>query len=117
MVDLSQNFNEIKQKLLLDEKRIRARLLELKSQDPFNDPSRTVDNAASDTEASEESDHDRVAAMTEELDKELKSVQSALSRITDGTYGKCMKCGKQIDSARLSVMPTATHCVDCGANR
>lgn len=97
---------------LLEEKaKLTTRIGELSSQDPFSDPDRTNDNAASDTEASEESDHDRVAALVAELKEKLTAVEKALGRIEDGTYGFCTVCHEMIDTDRLSVLPTATLCL------
>lgn len=43
----------------------------------------------------------------------LKAVERALGRISAGTYGKCMKCGKKISEERLRAMPQAMLCIDC----
>lgn len=90
-----------------------GRIEELKVQDPFADPDRLNDNAASDMEASEESNHDRVAALIEELNRQVMDIDAALGRLQDGIYGVCTNCGNPIDAARLKVMPTATLCMSC----
>lgn len=87
--------------------------MSLSDQDPFADPDRTIDNAASDTEASEEFNHDRVAALIEELKKKLIDLDDALLRIGNGTYGFCATCGSMIDTDRLAVIPTAKYCSAC----
>jgi len=43
----------------------------------------------------------------------LLQVQEALGRLEAGTYGNCKRCGRQIGSARLRVLPSATLCVPC----
>jgi DnaK suppressor protein len=43
---------------------------------------------------------------------ELKQVQAALQRIEDGTYGKCVDCGREISDARLEAMPWALYCIE-----
>jgi DnaK suppressor protein len=43
----------------------------------------------------------------------LAAIDSALTRIEDGTYGTCVNCGAQIASERLEAMPWATLCIDC----
>lgn len=97
-----------------EEKRtLTERVSELAKQDPFANPERTNDNAASDMEASEESDHDRVAAMVDELKAKLQGVEEALVRIEQGTYGSCVECGNMIDTDRLSILPMATLCLSC----
>jgi DnaK suppressor protein len=40
-------------------------------------------------------------------------VDEALQRIKDGTYGKCAKCSKQINAARLKAVPHARMCIEC----
>lgn len=43
----------------------------------------------------------------------LESIDAALKRIDDGTYGKCVNCGAPIPEERLEAMPWATLCIDC----
>ncbi len=40
-------------------------------------------------------------------------IERALSRIKQGDYGYCEKCGAEIGLLRLQVRPTATLCIDC----
>jgi RNA polymerase-binding protein DksA len=47
--------------------------------------------------------------------EELRGIDAALTRIADGTYGRCSECGTEIDYARLQVQPTAVRCVECQA--
>src|SRR3954468_19790626 len=42
----------------------------------------------------------------------LAQVTAALQRIVDGTFGKCMVCGKAIGKERLEVLPYTPYCVD-----
>jgi RNA polymerase-binding protein DksA len=49
------------------------------------------------------------------LVKRLAEVDAALVRITDGTYGRCANCGKEIGAARLEHRPESVHCIDCKA--
>ena len=43
----------------------------------------------------------------------LGAVQAALERIENGTFGTCVRCGKQIAEERLEAIPYATRCIDC----
>jgi RNA polymerase-binding protein DksA len=45
--------------------------------------------------------------------KEIASVKRALARISDGTYGECVRCGEDIAPARLEARPEAALCIDC----
>lgn len=104
--EIKNNFEEEKQSLSL-------RVGELQKQDPFTDLERTNDNAASDTDASEEANHDRVSALVDELKEKLQDIEDALVRIDAGTFGACTECGNMIDTERLSVLPMATLCLSC----
>jgi DnaK suppressor protein len=108
---------EIKKHLEEEQERLASRIAELSGQDPFSDPGRTTDNAASDTEASEESDHDRVSALVTELKNQSAEVVKALAKIADGTYGFCVECGNMIDTDRLAIHPTATMCLTCESKK
>ena len=96
-----------------EKKKLVKEMSNLSAQDPFSDPDRVNDNAASDSEASEESSHDRFAAMLDELKIKLANIDSALARIADGTYGFCSNCHEMIDTDRLAILPTATLCLSC----
>ena len=43
----------------------------------------------------------------------LSAVGDALSRIEEGTYGKCSDCDEDIPLKRLEVFPAAKRCVKC----
>lgn len=40
-------------------------------------------------------------------------VAAALTRVDDGSYGKCERCGKPIPEERLELLPYARHCTPC----
>lgn len=43
----------------------------------------------------------------------LRSVELALERIRNGTFGACTDCGGAIGTRRLQAMPSASHCIQC----
>jgi DnaK suppressor protein len=43
----------------------------------------------------------------------LLAIESALRRIAEGSFGKCITCGSQITQTRLDAIPWATKCIDC----
>ncbi len=85
----------------------------LAKEDPFADSARLNDNASDDTEAAEQFGHAQSAALGAETTDALKRVRSAMQRVDDGTYGKCIKCGEMIDTDRLGIDPTADLCMNC----
>lgn len=40
-------------------------------------------------------------------------IDEALRRLKEGEYGKCVRCGKAISSARLQAVPHARMCINC----
>jgi DnaK suppressor protein len=44
---------------------------------------------------------------------ELRRIEGSLRRLSDGTYGTCIDCGKDISVARLKAEPTAARCIEC----
>ena len=46
------------------------------------------------------------------LDEETTRIREALQAIENGTYGKCIECGKDIPRERLEVRPEAVRCVE-----
>lgn len=104
---------ELRKHLEEEKKRVTTRRAELTAQDPFSDPDRTNDNASSDTDANEESSHDRFTALIDELNTQLADIDSALARVGEGTYGFCVNCKRMIDTDRLAILPTATLCLGC----
>ncbi|MBO3084958.1 TraR/DksA family transcriptional regulator [Cellulomonas fengjieae] len=55
----------------------------------------------------------QVDALARDALARLESIEDALTRIDDGTYGICAQCGDPIPAGRLEVRPTATTCVAC----
>jgi RNA polymerase-binding protein DksA len=49
----------------------------------------------------------------DQLEHRLREIVEAQDRLSDGTYGRCEACGKQIEPKRLVAKPTATLCVSC----
>lgn len=47
------------------------------------------------------------------------SVEDALARLTDGTYGRCTRCEAALPLERLEIIPQAELCMPChdGRNR
>lgn len=43
----------------------------------------------------------------------LQMVESALSRIHEGTFGQCISCGEEINPKRLDAVPWTRHCIEC----
>jgi RNA polymerase-binding transcription factor DksA len=44
---------------------------------------------------------------------EIAQIRMALSRIADGSYGHCARCGEEIAEERLKALPWTPHCRSC----
>lgn len=108
---------KIQSHLVREKKKVDTTIISLKSQDPFSDPDRLNDNAASDTDAKEEISHERMQALEKEMKLHKEEIEQALERVKKGTYGKCLTCGRMINTDRLAVKPTALYCVECERKR
>jgi DnaK suppressor protein len=58
-------------------------------------------------------DNDRSNAVVEAAQVQLKLVRAALQRLDDGTYGRCVDCGKELSADRLEAKPEAARCMSC----
>lgn len=67
----------------------------------------TVDQAASGSEK------ESLLQRSSREQQLLRAIDSALGRIRDGTYGKCLSCGKEIDGRRLAAVPWTPYCIQC----
>jgi len=113
-ITFPKNLTEpIKRALSREEEKLKERKKKLDKEDPFKDPGRVLDNAAIDTDASEQFGHINVVGLRKEIDKTLIQIRKALTRIKVGKYGTCESCGKMIDTDRLMIFPAATKCVSC----
>jgi DnaK suppressor protein len=63
--------------------------------------------------ASQVFDQQRDLALRERSLQHLVQVDAALARLDDGTFGLCLRCGRQIAQARLEALPWAAHCIEC----
>lgn len=64
-----------------------------------------------------ETENDEVLAGMERSGREdLKAISSALDRLQNGTYGRCVLCGAEIGAARLVALPSTPFCVECAQN-
>lgn len=62
-------------------------------------------------DATELFDRQRSLAIQNEVERELRQVEHALSRIASGEYGICEAGGETIPVERLEVRPAATLCI------
>ena len=49
------------------------------------------------------------------IKREIASVKRALTRVEQGTYGECVRCGDEIAPKRLEARPEAALCFPCAS--
>ncbi|MAO55298.1 MAG: dimethylmenaquinone methyltransferase [Rhodospirillaceae bacterium] len=95
---------------------LEARLAELKEDVTEIDQTLREPDSQDFEERATENEGDEVledlgnAALTE-----IAQIETALSRIEDGTYGECATCGAEIAPARIEAVPHAAQCIKCAS--
>jgi RNA polymerase-binding transcription factor len=63
--------------------------------------------------ATEMVDREVDESLEENAEQIVYEIDRALTKIDDGTYGQCSRCGQWIPAERLDAVPYATLCVSC----
>jgi len=99
-------------KLLLAELRRHAQHID-------DEQARALDITNDDVKDSDHALHNVIQELALKLsDNESKMVadiDQALMRMEEGSYGMCVRCGREIDERRLEAMPTARYDAACQA--
>ena len=100
------------EKFLADQKREIISNLVVSSED-FKEIVEAMDPKDLADVASDDIDRKMIEAMGSQELKRLGMIDAALTRIKQGKYGLCMKCGKKIPNERLEAIPYALMCIEC----
>ena len=100
------------EKFLSDQKREIISNLVVSSED-FKEIVEAMDPKDLADVASDDIDRKMIEAMGSQEVKRLGMINAALTRIKQGKYGLCMKCGKKIPHERLEAIPYALMCIEC----
>jgi len=60
-----------------------------------------------------DAERDVESAILDAAQVALRDIQTALGRITAGTYGSCTQCGAALPLERLEVLPQVGLCMRC----
>ena len=66
-------------------------------------------------QATEMQDDDSLGGQAELVARQIASIERALDRIEEGTYGTCVICGTEISEGRLEARPEASLCIGCAS--
>lgn len=109
--------NDLHGQLLAERERLEQEIANLSGEgvrgDTFlSDETDAVDQHPAD-EGSELFEREKNLTVRRTLEISLQSVNDALHKFEEGTYGLCEICGKPIAEKRLRALPGATHCIEC----
>ncbi len=76
---------------------------------------RQVPSADSQERATELENDEVLDRLDQDSLAEVLQIREALTRIEDGTYGICSKCGDVIGAGRLAAVPSAATCRACAS--
>lgn len=59
----------------------------------------------------------QASSMLTSAERHLAELEMALTRLAEGSYGRCERCGEPIPHDRLLARPAARTCVPCAGRR
>lgn len=59
----------------------------------------------------------QVQSLLADARRDLDELERATTRLDEGTYGICQRCGNPIAPERLEALPAATTCIACATRR
>lgn len=62
---------------------------------------------------SHETEEDLTLTIVKQEEHVMAEIVDALERVEKGTFGRCEKCGRDIPTGRLDVLPYARYCMPC----
>jgi len=111
-------FNLLRARLKSERKRLTEEMEQLKSTiRPADERREGSPFGKREEEATESYELERRLTLEKSIREQLASVEHALQKFEDGTYGLCDNCGKPIAPERLEALPQATMCLDCKARQ
>jgi len=111
-------FNLLRARLESERKRLTEEMEQLKStMRPADERREGSPFGKREEEATESYELERRLTLEKSIREQMASVEHALQKFKDGTYGQCDNCGKPIPPERLEALPQATLCLDCKARQ
>ncbi|MBI2196950.1 TraR/DksA C4-type zinc finger protein [Candidatus Daviesbacteria bacterium] len=106
----------IKRHLLRQQKEVEKNLKEVSEDDPVKSPA-LAETSEPGTDSYIADTHAKTVVLEQQLRNAKTGIRAALLKIKNGAYGKCEKCGNQIEIGRMLAMPTAQYCVSCSKKK
>lgn len=106
---------EIKTRLLEQQKWVREKLAEIQKNDPVLADSEPEPEIG--TQSWKSTTHAEMEVEKQGLLRLQKHTQEAMSLVEQGLYGKCKKCHRHVEEARLHSPVTAAMCASCATSQ
>lgn len=117
MLNLPQKtFNKIKNILIRQQKELENNLVALAKDDPIVE-NEVAQASEPGTDSWMAEMHGRAITLKQNMQDLLVKTKTSLANLRTGKYGKCEKCGKEIEIERLEAMPVATLCLSCSKKK
>lgn len=111
-----ETLKTIKQYLLRQKKEVDQNLKRVEETDPAHTPF-VAESSEPGTDSYIADTHTKTVVLKDQLARMSSSIRKTLSKIGQGSFGKCEKCGQHIELGRLLAMPTAEYCLSCSRKR
>ncbi len=110
-----KELDELRDSLLRERAELQAQLAELEASSFAVSQSDLSGEVAFDEEYADSGtatfEREKDESLTDNARDLLRKIEKALSRMDEGTYGICERCGKPIEKARLKALPYASLCI------
>lgn len=112
------HIEQYKEQLLKEKEQLERDLSEsaVKTDDHWETKRRQFDEVGrfeEEERADEVEEYENESSIDRQLETRLTDIALALKKISDGTYGTCEGCKKEIDEARLTANPAARAHINC----
>lgn len=107
-----KTLNTIKRILLRQQKDIEKNINEFEQEDPVKAPA-LAESSEPGTDSAIADTHTKTLVLQQRLKQASQGIKKALSKIKEGSYGKCDNCENRIEISRLLIIPTTSLCSSC----
>lgn len=113
MLNLPQKtITNIKNLLQRQQREVEENIKKVQKDDPTKDVT-LAESSEPGTESWIADGHAKATAVATQLKELAKNTKNALAKIKSGSFGVCERCKKNIEHARLLVIPTTRYCMAC----